>query len=75
MSEAGRGRKKESEQPILKAITSANLSSYSGEWIALGREGVLAHNPSLKEAHRLAMEKAPGEKPVFFPVPASVTTY
>lgn len=47
----------------------ADLSAYTGEWVAIVNDKVVSHSRDIKEAYREAKEKYPDKRPVLAKVP------
>lgn len=50
-----------------------NLSPYTGQWIAICENKIVAHGKELKEVFREAKKKYPAKKPLITKVPEKET--
>ncbi len=47
----------------------ADLSAYTGEWVAIVNDKVVSHSRDIKKAYREAKEKYPDKRPLLAKVP------
>lgn len=59
----------------LAFLSSENVLTYAGEWVAIADSKVVAHGPSLLKVRREAQAKLRGRKPTYFAVPTGAATY
>ncbi|GCC11300.1 hypothetical protein IPdc08_01351 [archaeon] len=47
----------------------ADLSDYTGEWVAVVNREIVSHKKDIKEVYKEAKEKYPGKRPLLARVP------
>ena len=63
------GTRKGASSVEFKYLTANPLEQFSGEWVAVVGEEVVAHGPSVLKVHARAMKARPGSAPLFAKIP------